>query len=160
MTIIKDEVEVKVRTLMDAGLTGYKIAKQLNLKMTTVFDFLKKVHLYGSLPPKIKMYKGKIQGPMQINIKLYLFENPTATPKQIIFALNLAVVESTLCVYLKKYGLDREIAKREVLLSQVNRAKRLVFAKTYVLTQQEKEDKDKKEEHINPEVSEEPKAPY
>lgn len=45
MTIIKGDVELQIKTLKDAGLTGYKIAKQLNLKMSTVYDFLKKVHL-------------------------------------------------------------------------------------------------------------------
>jgi transposase len=123
MTIIKGDVELQIKTLKDAGLTGYKIAKQLNLKMSTVYEFLKKIHLYGSLPPKVKLYKGKIQGPMQINIKRYLHENPTATLKQIICALNLGVAESTLCNYLKEFGLQRTAAKREVLLSRVNKKK-------------------------------------
>jgi transposase len=113
MTIIKGDVEVQIRALMDAGFNGYRIAKQLNLKNGTVYDFMKKVQLYGSLPPKVKLYKGKIQGPDQLNIKRYLNDNPTATLMQIKSALNLQVALSTLCVYLKKFGLEKKHLQRE-----------------------------------------------
>ena len=68
MTIIQEDVEVAVRTLMNAGFSGYRISKELGLKESTVYPFMKKVH---------KMYKGKIQGPMQLNIKRYLAGNPS-----------------------------------------------------------------------------------
>ncbi len=69
------------------------------------------------MEPKVKIYKGKIQGTMQINIKKYLMENPTDTLKQIKTEL-LPVAISTLCDYLNKYGVSRQLPKSRVVLSK------------------------------------------
>jgi transposase len=91
-----------------------------------------------SLPPKTKTYRGKLNGRKHLMIKLYINENPFATLEQTISALNLDCAISTLHVYLKRYGMERTIAKRQILLSEANRAKRLAFAKELITWTDEK----------------------
>jgi hypothetical protein len=65
-------------------------------------------------------------------VKKYVIENPFATLEQTISALNLKVSIATLHRHLKHYGMERSIAKRQILLSEANRLKRLAFAKELI----------------------------
>ncbi len=84
------------------------------------------------LPPKIKQYKGQLVGRYSLSVKKYVIENPFATLEQTISALNLKVSIATLHWHLKHYGMERSIAKRQILLSEANRLKRLAFAKELI----------------------------
>ena len=128
MTIITNDVAHDISILRTAGVTLYKIAKQLNIKYDTLKKHLKKVDLLASLPPKIVLYKGKIQGRDQLQIKKYLEYNPCATLEAIKEACKLEVSIMTVCNYLKHANLNRTLAKRKILLSVANRIKRLNFA--------------------------------
>jgi transposase len=64
-----------------------------------------------------------------LKVKKYLLYNPLATLASIIEACELRVAISTLQKYLTKKGLPRTLAKRQILLSDVNKEKRLKFCK-------------------------------
>jgi transposase len=138
MTVISKSIALQIQTLEDAGFGYKKIAKQLDLKAGTVKKHIRKKKSIAGLEPKIKVYKGKLQGRYNLAIKQYITEHPFATLEQTITALNLPVSTTTLHRYLKHYGLDRKIAKRQVVLSEANRRKRLEFAKKLVEWSDEK----------------------
>ena len=56
-------------------------------------------------------------------------QEPTATLDSIIAALNLAVSTSTLHHYLTQMDWPRQSVKRQILLSETNRIKRIAFRK-------------------------------
>jgi hypothetical protein len=75
----------------------------------------------------VKLYKGKIQGRKPLAIKKYLIDYPNATLDELLEALELNVSRSTLCTYLQRMDWPRNPAKRQILLSARNQAKRLKF---------------------------------
>ena len=66
---------------------------------------------------------------MPLQIKKYLMQEPTATLDTVIAALDLTVSTSTLHRYLAQMDWPRQPAKRQILLSETNRLKRLNFCK-------------------------------
>lgn len=132
MTVISEQVSHDIATLRSAGVSLYKIAKQLDINYRTVKYHANKVDLLAALPPKIKLYKGKIQGRDQLKIKKYLQYDPFATLAAIKEACGLQVAISTLHGYLKYAKLERTLAKRKILLSEANRVKRLDFCKVMI----------------------------
>ena len=138
MTIIKPLIALQIQTLRDAGLGYKKIANQLDLKEVTVKKHCQKLKSIEDLPPKIKRYKGRLVGRYSLLIKKYVIDNPFATLEQTISALNLPVSITTLHRHLKHYGMERTIAKRQILLSEANRMKRLAFAKELIQWSDEK----------------------
>jgi IS30 family transposase len=79
MTVITIDQRHDIDILRAAGMTLYKIAKQLNIKYSTLKAHIAKQNLLLTLPPKVKLYKGHIQGRKQLQIKRYLEYNPFAT---------------------------------------------------------------------------------
>jgi hypothetical protein len=138
MTKINSTIALQISTLQKAGLGYKKIAKQVELKPGTVKKHIQKVKSVSGMLAKEKTYKGSLKGRFALEIKNYVIENPYATLEQIKTALKLPVHVTTLQRYLKHYGLTRSIAKRQILLSDVNRAKRLAFAKDLVTWTEEK----------------------
>jgi hypothetical protein len=110
-------------------MTLYKIAKQLNIKYSTLKAHITKQNLLLTLPRKVKLYKGHIQGRKQLQIKRYLEYNPFATLAAIKEACELDVGITTIHKYLKNAKLERSLAKRKILLSEANRVKRLNFCR-------------------------------
>jgi hypothetical protein len=133
MTKINTSIALQISTLKTAGLGYKRIAKQLDLNPVTVKMHIRKVVSLEGLPPKIKKYRGVLVGRYALAIKSYIIDNPFATLEQITAALRLPTHISTLQRYLKHYEMPRTIAKRQILLSEVNRAKRLAFAKDLVI---------------------------
>jgi hypothetical protein len=62
-------------------------------------------------------------------VRRYLEDFPMARLDDIIAACDLTCHKSTLCRFLTRRGLPRALAKRNILLKDVNRAKRIEFAK-------------------------------
>jgi hypothetical protein len=58
MTVITIDHRYDIDVLRAAGMTVYKIAKQLNIKYYTLKAHIAKQILLLRLPPKVKMYKG------------------------------------------------------------------------------------------------------
>jgi hypothetical protein len=129
MTVITNEHKIQINALRTAGISIYKIAKQLNIKYDTLKAHVRNQTYVASLPPNIKTYKGKIQGRDQLHIKKYLQYDPFATLAAIKEACKLQVSIPTIHRYLKHANLDRTLAKRKILLSDANRVKRLNFCK-------------------------------
>ncbi|MEY4861805.1 MAG: hypothetical protein RL059_1509 [Bacteroidota bacterium] len=129
MTIIKGDTKVQVLALHDAGLSALRISRQLNLNVNTVKSFLHKFKLNRDLPPAIKRYKGYFQGRIPLQIKNYLSDNPTATTHQVLEALELSVSEDALNKWMNANNLTRKAAKRSILISDVNKQKRVAFAR-------------------------------
>ena len=126
---ITSEHNIQIKALRTARVSLFKIAKQLDINYSTLKKHVANQALLASLPPKIKRYKGKIQGRDQLKIKKYLQYDPFATLAAIKEACELQCVISTLHGYLKHAKLDRTLAKRKILLSEANRVKRLNFCK-------------------------------
>lgn len=129
MTIITTTNNIQIDTLIEAGISLYAIAKQLNIKYGTLKAHVKNKKYLASLPPKVKLYKGKIKGRDQLKIKKYLQYDPFATLAAIKEACELDVSIMTIHRYLKQTNLSRTLAKRKILLSEANRVKRLNFCK-------------------------------
>ena len=132
MTVITTEDTRIISALRTAGVSLYKIAKQLHIKYSTLKSHVSNQNLLATLPPKIKRYKGKIQGRDQLKIKKYLQHDPFATLAAIKEACELDVSIPTIHRYLEYANLDRTPAKRKILLSEANRVKRLKFCKVMV----------------------------
>jgi transposase len=137
MTKIKYDENLQIETLQAAGLGYRKIAKQLKINTNTVKQHIRRKNLISNLPPKVVVYKGAIQGRSPLQIKTYLFENPTATLQQIIAALDLNVSTSTLSRYLKHIGFERRAGAFGPLLRDVNRVKRLEFCRRMIVKDDE-----------------------
>jgi DNA-binding MarR family transcriptional regulator len=100
MTVITIDHLHDIDILRAAGMTLYKIAKQLNIKYSTLKAHIAKQNLLP-LPPKVKLYKGHIQGRKQLQIKRYLEYNPFETLAAIKEACELDVGITTIHKYLK-----------------------------------------------------------
>lgn len=129
MTVIKRDLSQRIQALRDAGLGYKKIAKQLDLKVSTVRMHVKKLFLVDTLPPKIKLYKGKLETRQHLMIKKFIIANPTATLNDIKVACDLNIHVSTLSRYLKSNGMRCKKAKFRLVLSNINKTKRVNFCK-------------------------------
>jgi transposase len=87
------------------------------------------VDLLADLPPKVKLYRGKIQGTQQLDIKRFIVLNPKAPIIDILTACNLKVSETALSRYLKGHGMPTLKAKYRIVISDQNRQKRLAFCR-------------------------------
>jgi transposase len=83
--------------------------------------------LLAGLPPKVVVKKGYFTGRVPGIIRRYLEDYPTARLDDVIVACELKCHKATLCNYLNSNDLDRTKAKRNILLRQVNIAKRITF---------------------------------
>ena len=72
MTKINESLQLTINALSDAGIKPMSISKQLGLSYETVKSNVKKRKLLKDLPPKVKLYKGKIKGKMPLQIKKYV----------------------------------------------------------------------------------------
>jgi transposase len=133
MTVITNEHNIQIKALRTAGISLYKIARQLDINYSTLKSHVANQNLLATLPTKIKRYKGKIQGRDQLQIKKYLQYDPFATLAAIKEACGLDFSIMTIHRYLKYAKLDRTLAKRKILLSEANRVKRLNFCKRMIL---------------------------
>jgi transposase len=115
--------------LIDAGLTAKMISNQLGINYQTVKSFISKYRRTKDLQPKVKVYKGYFKGRIPLQIKNYVSENPTATTNQILEALELDVSADALNKWMNKNNLPRRVGKRSILISEVNKRKRVAFAK-------------------------------
>ena len=129
---IKKELSTKIEALREAGLGYGKIAKQLQLKRGTVAKHCQKKDHLSKLPPKEKRYKGLIKDRDCLKIKQFIISNPTATLGDIHAACGLTVSMSSLWRYLQHNDLQLRIAKKAICVSDVNKAKRVAFAKEWV----------------------------
>jgi IS30 family transposase len=93
---MKEDDKIKIRALADAHLSSANIANQLGLNRETVKSFIRKYNLTKDLPPKVKVYKGKIQGRKQLEVLNYIKEHPMDTRRDIIDALDLGIAPRTL----------------------------------------------------------------
>jgi hypothetical protein len=102
-----------------------------------------KKHLYRKnlvdrLPPKVKVKKGYFTGRIPGIIRRYLEYYPIARLDDIINACELKCHKATLSKWLNKNGFGQTKAKRNILLREVNRAKRIKFCKEMLTWDDEK----------------------
>jgi transposase len=126
------EQKTKINALVDAGHTSQFIADQLELNRNTVKSYIHKYKLLKDLPPKVKEYKGVIQGRMQLELHEYIQNHPMATRREIIHDLDLQVSEMTITNYFKHRHIVRKKARRGPLISAKNRVLRVEFAKKWL----------------------------
>ena len=129
MTVIKNDVKIRVETLLESGLAPMAISKRLNLNYETVKSFAHKFKLNRDLPPKIKVYTGYFQGRVTLAIKKFVEEYPTAKTWQIIEALELKCTPDALNKWLNQNNLSRKAGKRSILITYENKQKRMDFAR-------------------------------
>jgi len=129
---INRDFAIRIDSLRTAGLGYGSIATQLGLKRDTVEKHYQKVDHVKRLPIKEKVFKGKIQGRKQLQIKQFIQYNPTGTLQDIITGCDLDVSTSTLSKYLKRFGMPCKVAKKQIVISNVNKLKRVEFAKKMV----------------------------
>jgi len=129
MTKIKNDVKVQINALNKAGFKPAAIAREVGLSYETVKKYVYRSKLVEGLPAKVKLPKGYFTGRIPSIIRIYLVENPTATLEQIIAGCELKTSVASLSRYLNTNNLQRTKAKRNILLRDVSRVKRLAFAK-------------------------------
>ena len=129
---INNEPSTKIEALREAGLGYGEISKQVQLKKGTVAKHCQTKDHLSKLPPKEKRYRGSINGRNCLKIKQFIIANPTATLGDIHAACELTVSVSTLWRYLQHNDLQLRIAKRAICVSDINKAKRVAFAKEWV----------------------------
>jgi transposase len=83
----------------------------------------------SKLPPKEIRYKDLIQGRKQLEIKQYILWNPKDTLDDTINGCDLEVFKSTLRRYLTRYGMEPKVAKSRIVISDINKQKRIEFCK-------------------------------
>ena len=64
-----------------------------------------------------------------MKIKQYILYNPLDTLQDIILGCDLDCAKSTLCQYLKKYGIESKVPRSKIVISDINKKKRVEFAK-------------------------------
>ena len=79
--------------------------------------------------PTVKLYKGYFTGPVKRKIELFLRYNPLATLDDIKLGCDLDIATSTLCKFLNKNQMKLQVAKKKIVLKDVNRAKRIEFCR-------------------------------
>ena len=129
MTKIDETKLVELRALRKAGLSYGKIAQQLGLEKGTVAKRCQTDALIAEIGPKVKLYKGYFTGPVKRRIELFLRYNPLATLDDIKLGCDLDIATSTLCKFLNKNQMKLQVAKKKIVLKDVNRAKRIEFCR-------------------------------
>jgi hypothetical protein len=84
-----------------------------------------------TLPPKVIIKKTYFSGRIPGIIRNYLEENPMATDSEVLEACELSCSRQYLNKYLNENGLVK--AKRNILLRDINKKKRLEFAKMMLM---------------------------
>jgi transposase len=129
MTKISKENEIRIDALTTAGLKPKAISVQLELNYNTVKQHIRRKKLVAGLPPRFRIretyFKGRIPG----LIRRYVEENPLARVDDILYACELTCHRTTLNRYLNRNGLGRVKAKRNILLRDVNKIKRVEFCR-------------------------------
>ena len=85
--------------------------------------------LVAGLPPKEVRKRGYFTGRKPGIVRRYLEDYPTARLDDILVACELTCHKTTLMRYLNSNGLQRTKAKRNILLRDVNKAKRIAFCR-------------------------------
>jgi transposase len=129
MTVWTSALKLQIETLREAKIGPAKIARQLGINPNTFKAYLHRSKLVAGLPPKDKLPKHYFNGRNGRLVRRYLEDYPMARLDDIMAACDLTCHKSTLCRFLTKRGLTRTRAKRNILLKDVNRAKRIEFAK-------------------------------
>lgn len=129
MVVISNEVRIRIDTLRDAGKKPAFISKQLNLKYETVKKYFYRSKIVEGLPPKIVVKKTYFSGRIPGIIKRYVMDFPIANDMEILLGCGLTYSRQYLNKYLNANGLSRVRAKRNILLREINKAKRVKFAK-------------------------------
>ena len=130
MTKIKTEQKIAINALRRAGIGYGKIAKQLELEKSTVAKFCQNQALIDAIGPKVKFSRAAIKGRNLLRIKRFIECNPLATLEDIKLALDLEVSTKTISLHLKKAGLPTRVAKRKIVISEVNKKKRMDFCRS------------------------------
>ena len=78
---------------------------------------------------RVKLYKGKIQCRNHRLIKQFIESNPTARLDDILTGYELNVSKTTLSVYLKKFEMPSRKAKARIVVSNINKEKRVNFCR-------------------------------
>jgi transposase len=129
MTLIKHEDAIRIKNLRNAGFSYSKCAEQLNISKGTIAKHCQKIALLNLLPPVLKVYNGKIQGRNQLKIKQNIRYNPKSTLTDILQDCELNCSISTLWEYLKRFGIPTQKAKLLIVVSDVNKQKRVDFCR-------------------------------
>ena len=129
MTKIQHDQKLQISALMAANINYTLIARQLNLNVNTVKQHIRRLKLVAGLPPKIIPSKTIVKGRMPLQIKTYLFDNPTATLQQVIAALDLNISPSTLSRFLAHNNYEKRAAAPAPILRETNRINRLDFCR-------------------------------
>ena len=125
---MKTATHEQMIALREAGHTYSQISRLLNIPRSTISSACQKWDLTKDLPPKVKRYRGKIQGRDALRVSTYIREHPLATQRNVIEDLDLAVSTATLRRFFKHQGITRKTARRAPLISASNRSKRVNFA--------------------------------
>ena len=88
---MKPEILIELRALCDAGIGYRRISKQLGINLNTCKSACRKYRSTKNLGPKVKRYRGKIQGRKQLEIHSYMKDVANFTRKDIIDELDLHV---------------------------------------------------------------------
>ena len=126
---INQDQSIGIEALRKAGLGYGAIGKQLGIGKSTVAKHCQKMDHLSRLPPKEIKYRGLIQGRKQLEIKKYILWNPKNTLDDILNDCELGVSKSTLRRYLKRYGMEPKVAKRRIVISDINKNKRIEFCR-------------------------------
>jgi transposase/AraC-like DNA-binding protein len=126
---IKHDQKFAIKTLRDANKGYATIAKQLGLSKSAVAKHCQREAHLAKLPPKEIKYKGKIQGRQHLQIKQCILYNPKDTLDDILINCDLNVSKSTLRRYLKRYNMEPKVAKSRIVISDINKRKRVEFCK-------------------------------
>ena len=118
---------IEVRALRKAGLSYTKIGNTLGLNRSTVAKRCQTDALIADIGPRVKTYKGYFTGPIKRRIRAFLEYNPLATLADIILGCELVTSTKSLCYFLNSNGLQLRVAKKRIILSDANRAKRVAF---------------------------------
>ena len=141
MTKISRDLKGKILALKEAGIKPIQISKQLKINRNTLKSFLAKLKLRASLPPKIKLRRGYFTERVPLNIKTYIKQNPVCTSAMIMDHCGLTCSRRSLEMWLNQNGLARKPAKRNILLRDANRMKRLAFCQELLTWPDEKLDR-------------------
>ena len=129
MTNVTKADSESIKVLRLAGISQKKIGEQLGHSREVIRYQCKKETLLASIGPKPIIYKGSIQGRNPLKIKSFIMANPKATLEEIKIACDLDISLSQLSVYLKRFGMASRRARSRIIISNINKQKRLIFCR-------------------------------
>ncbi|KAI8899523.1 hypothetical protein BC833DRAFT_564013 [Globomyces pollinis-pini] len=115
---------LQLKALCDAGIGYRRISKQLDVNINTCKSACRTYKLTKNLPPKVKRYKGTIQGRKQLEIQQYINDHKEFTRKDLIRDLQLHVSPQTITNYFKYRHLGRYNVKPKLI--QTNSKKHIL----------------------------------